>query len=169
MYTDYTDPIGLIKIGFLILIIVVSVPTANPLIISGVSLVGSLVLGFSYGVQLNDKNHSYRQFKSFLGFKYGPWISLNDIDTIFIIKRPIRTSSNAGFLVSTSSFANEQFELYISNNSQLKRIPIKTFKTEDDAKALALRIEEKFKLKLTAYHPKLSSKSQQRKERRTRN
>jgi hypothetical protein len=169
MYTDYTDPIGLIKIGFLILIAVVSFPTENPLIISSVILIAALVLGFSYGIQLDDQNGTFRQFKSFLGFKYGPWQSLRDFDSIYILKRTIRSSSNAGFLVATSSTANEQFELYISDNSQLKRILIKTFKSEDGAKALAKRFEEKFKLKLTVYQPTLSQKSQLRKKRRSRN
>jgi len=169
MYTDYTDPIGLIKIGFLILIVVISYPTENPLIISSVVLIGSLGLGFSYGIQLDNQNNTFRQFNSFLGIKYGPWQSLNDFDSIYIVKRTIRSSSNAGFLVSTSSFTNEQFEIYISDKSQLKRVLIKTFKSEEDAKALAISFEEKFKLKLTDYQPKLSQKSRLRKKRRSRN
>ena len=96
MYTDYTDPIGLIKIGFLILIAVVSFPTENPLIISSVILIAALVLGFSYGIQLDDQNGTFRQFKSFLGFKYGPWQSLRDFDSIYILKRTIR-SGERGF------------------------------------------------------------------------
>ena len=169
MYTDYTDPIGLIKIGFLILIVVISYPTENPLIISSVVLIGSLGLGFSYGIQLDNQNNTFRQFNSFLGIKYGPWQSLNDFDSIYIVKRTIRSSTNAGFLVSTSSFTNEQFEIYISDKSQLKRVLIKTFKSEEDAKALAISFEEKFKLKLTDYQPKLSQKSRLRKKRRSRN
>lgn len=114
-------------------------------------LAGILANLMTKGIQLDFSRKTYREYAAILGFKFGKWIELPDLDYVSVFKQQLIKQGGMQSLSYQDKHEVIIVKLVVSENEYYD---IASFKNKEDGMELGKRCAQKFNTKLLDFtHP----------------
>lgn len=148
---DKFFPLGVVYIGYVLLLFSLPVLISDFLIGVTLILFGSL-LSFTFnGLQIDKVKKEYKEYTNYLGVYFGKWKSLDSYSCLVITRTlGYKTYSRGQAEANTS---DKYFEIYLMSENHRLRILINRFKNKEIAIKKANDLEGRLNFNLETYCP----------------
>ena len=139
----------------------------NNWIQSFVTIIISLFLfGITFKLEIDTQSKTYRIYRSIFGIKSGVYKELKEYSAITLLVARGKRNILSPRFISTLSFSDEEYDVYITNSSHRKKLFIQRLTSKEKANQLIELLEKELELPYEKYNPKLTQATQNRIRRR---
>jgi hypothetical protein len=126
------------------------------------ALLGTSLLLMSSGLEIDLEHKRYRLFKSIARRRSGEWQPFRDYTTIIILSKQgskFRLGPKLAYEHETKML---EYQVFLTDQNHRKRLYLKHFDTEEQARKYALSFMEKTGIPLERYNPVISEETRNR-------
>lgn len=158
-------PTAAVYLGYLLLIIgFVNIISLD--FFTGIAdLITGVALSFSYmGIQIDVKNHLYRNYISFFGLPIGTWKSLDIYTNTAVLRSLVKYTSYYRGVIPLNT-RETYYEVYLLNESHREKLLVERLTNKEQAIVKAKSLANTLKIEYSqTYNPVISARSRARRK-----